>query len=55
MNKHCPGCSLPYTGDYEAFAAQHECPNCPTRSYGLHEEDGETGADCRDADPQGWS
>jgi hypothetical protein len=50
----CPGCGQPYTGNYWEFAAGHACPNCPTRSYDCSiEEDGETGAPCRDADPQG--
>ena len=52
---HCCGCGEPYTGDMETFYASHECPNCPTRGYGLHEEDGETGAECREPDPPGWS
>ena len=50
MNQHCAGCGEEFEGDIWAFYARHECPNCPTRGYSLNEEDGETGALCREAD-----
>lgn len=55
VRPHCAGCGERYHVPMDMFYASHDCPQCPTRGYGSTEETGETGAPCRDADPQGWS